>query len=67
MAKMPKPIYFFGACALAAAVFVIAQRATPSQPVAFEATAAAVIPTISPLEMMIRYDKPLPVENWDAS
>lgn len=67
MAKMPKPIYFFGACALAAVVFVIAQRATPSQQSPFEVTAAAMLPTMSPLEMMIRYDKPLPVENWDAS
>lgn len=67
MAKMPKPIYIIGACALAAAVFVIAQRGPAPRPSPLEAAAAALIPTMSPLEMMIRYDKPLPVVTWDAS
>jgi hypothetical protein len=66
--KMAKPIYIIGACAFAAvAFFVVAQRASAPHRSPLEATAATTITTMSPLEMMIRYDKSLPVENWDAS
>ena len=62
--KLPGPIYFIGAGALvAAAIFVVAQGA----PVPRRSLAAMTTPTMSPLETMIRFDKPLPAERWDAS
>jgi hypothetical protein len=65
--KMPKPIYFIGACALAAAaIFFGAQRASVPDRSSLEA-AAMKRPAMSPLEIMTRYDKPLPIQTWDAS
>jgi hypothetical protein len=64
--KMPKPIYFIGACALAAAIVFGAQRASVPDRSSLEA-AAMKRPAMSPLEIMIRYDKPLPIKTWDAS
>jgi len=76
---MRKPIYFIGASALvaAAAIFVWSQNALVSSrannasasllphrsPLVAE---AATTPVMSPTEMMINYNRPLPVERWDA-
>ena len=76
---MRKPIYFIGACALvaAAAIFVWSQNVLVSSradtasasllphrsPLAAE---AATTPAMSPTEMTINYNRPLPVEQWDA-
>lgn len=64
--KMPAPIYLIGACALAAAAIFTAARpaSAPQQPSLIAATTAEAM---SPLEIMNSYDKPLPVEEWDAS
>jgi hypothetical protein len=76
---MRKPIYFIGACALlaAAAMLVWSQDALVSSrantasasllahrsPLLAE---AATAPAMSPTEMMINYNRPLPVEQWDT-
>ena len=77
--KMRKSIYFTGACALvaAAAIFVWSQDAlvssranTASASVlphrSFLVAEASTTPAMSPTEMMANYNKPLPVEQWDA-
>ncbi|TCR67390.1 hypothetical protein [Bosea sp. BK604] len=63
--RMPKPIQFAGMCALlAAAIFIATQHApAPHQ----SAVMATTTPSMSPLEIMIRNNEPLPVEVWDAS
>jgi hypothetical protein len=62
--KIPRSIYFIGAGALAAAaIFIVTQGA----PVPHRSLSAMTTPTMSPLETMIRFDKPLPAERWDAS
>jgi hypothetical protein len=76
--KMRRPIYFIGACALAAvATFVWSQNALVSSGAnsalatflphrSLLAAAAATTPAMSPTEMMNNYNRPLPVEQWDA-
>jgi hypothetical protein len=76
--KMRKPIYFIGACALAAAaIFVWSQNALVSSHANTASASllphrsllveeAATTPAMSPTEMMINYNRPLPVEQWDA-
>ena len=76
---MRKPIYSIGACALVAAagIFVWSQNALVSSrantasayllphrsPLVAE---AATTTAMSPTEMMINYNRTLPVEQWDA-
>lgn len=63
--KMPRPIHLVGMCALAAAaIFIAAQHTSAPHPSSVMATTT---PSMSPLEIMIRNDEPLPVEVWDAS
>jgi hypothetical protein len=76
--KMRKPIYFIGACALvAAASFVWSQNALVSSRGntgsasllphrSLLVAEAATTPAMSPTEMTINYNRPLPVEQWDA-
>ena len=75
---MRKLIYISATCALAAAtIFVWSQNAlvssrtnSASVPVVAQgsllAPEAATTPMTSPAEIMINYNKPLPVEQWDA-
>jgi hypothetical protein len=71
---MRKPIYFIGACALvaAAAIFVwspnafVASRATTASASLVPVAEAATTRGMPPTEVMINYNKPLPVEQWDA-
>ena len=76
--KMQKPIYFIGTCALvAAAVLVwlqpalVASRANTASASHLShrsplVAQAATTPAMSPTQMAINYNKPLPVERWDA-
>ena len=76
--KMRKPIYFIGACALvAAATFVWSHNALVSSRADTGSASllphrslllaeAATTPAMSAIEMMINYNRPLPVEQWDA-
>jgi hypothetical protein len=72
--KMRKQIYFIGACALvaAAAIFVwsqnalVSSRANTASASPLPVAEAAATPAMSPTEMMINYNRPLPVEQWDA-
>jgi hypothetical protein len=76
--EMRKPIYLVGACALlAAAGFVWSQSALVSSRahtvsasfVPQQSRSQVVTPTapaISPTEMMVSYNRPLPAHQWDA-
>ena len=77
--KMRKPIYSIGACALVAAgaIFVWSHNAlVPSRANVASAfllphrsplvAEAATTLAMSPTEMMINYNRPLPVEQWDG-
>ena len=64
--KMQRKIYFIGAGVLAAtAIFAVAQRASTLHPQSLGTPANVTM--IPHLELMLRYDKALPVEAWDAS
>jgi len=77
--KMRKPIYLIGACALVAtaAIFVwspnalVSSRANTASAFILPhrsplVTEAATAPAMSPTDMMINYNRPLPVEQWDT-
>jgi hypothetical protein len=61
---MRKPIYFSGAGALvAAATIFVWSSLLPHQAVLVAEAATSVM---SSTEMTINYNRPLPVEQWDA-
>ncbi|KUL95653.1 hypothetical protein DK26_11220 [Bosea sp. WAO] len=63
--RMPKPMRLLGACALAAAVlFIVAQHASAPFGAFLAATTTEMM---SPLDIMTIQDKPLPLDEWDAS
>lgn len=61
---MRKPIYFSGAGALAAAVTIFVWFSLLPHQGLFVAEAAMSV--MSSTEMMTNYNRPLPVEQWDA-
>lgn len=63
--RMPRPMRLIGACAFAAAVILIVAQHASAPFGSFLTT--ATIETMSPLDIMTIQDKPLPLEEWDAS
>ena len=66
---MRKSIYLIGACALVAAATVVWSQNAPVSSRANTGSAAAEAatpPAMSPTEMTINRNRPLPVERWDA-
>ncbi len=74
---MQKPIYFMGACALVAAATIawwqgalVASRVNTAAasllPRALSLAETATTAAVSPTEMMVNYNRPLPVEHWDT-
>jgi hypothetical protein len=63
---MKNHLTLIGACALvAAAIFVSAPAGQFSSRA--DTAEAATMPQMSPTDMMINYDRPLSVEQWDLS
>ena len=62
---MRKQIYFIVACVLVAGAHFVGSSLArhPSPAVVEAATTGSATPTT---EMTIKYDRPLPVEHWDA-